>query len=92
MNDEFEYTKSVEFEYTKSIELTYDGAFLLYRALAAEAMINHGFRGDAFRATESYEMSFKEIINEPPELWYEIIECDVLADKESDPESYATLH
>lgn len=81
-----------EIEYSKSIELTYDGAFLLYRALAAEAMISHGFRGDAFRATENYEMSFEEIINEPPELWYEIIERDVLADKESDPESYAALH
>lgn len=81
-----------EIEYIKSVELTCEGAFLLYRAMAAEAMINHGFRGDAFKATENYEMSFEQIINKPLELWDAIIECDVLADKESDAESYSPLH
>lgn len=79
-------------EIVKTVELTYEGAFLLYRAIAAEAMINHGFRGDAFKATENYEMSFEEIKDKNLELWDAIIECDVLADKESDPESYAPRH
>lgn len=72
----------------KTVELTEEGAFLLFRAIATEALINVGFKGDAWKETELFDLSFSDILDEPLENWEKIIINDAEEYKVSSPEDF----
>lgn len=72
----------------KTVQLTEVGAFLLFRAIATEALISLGFIGDAWKETECLDASFEEIVDKPLENWDLIILNDAHEYKDSCPESF----
>lgn len=72
----------------KTVELTEKGAFLLFRAIATEALINLGFTGDAWEETECLDASFNEILDADLEQWEALIIRDANEYKDSCPELF----
>lgn len=72
----------------KTVELTEEGAFLLFRSIATETLINLGFTGDAWEETECLDASFEAILNVPLERWEALILNDAHEYKDSCPELF----